>query len=175
MKYEAYRHLKKLWRASEKEYGKLIQKLLAIAFCKAGAVRLIERSTQGIDLEVTLPDERRIALEVKTAQDQKVKVGEKDLEGLASQVEAGLEPYFAFLGSQLLDEWILARYYREEIKPDQAYHLTQLRAFRDRELEDLIRENFNEAVIEECPRLPETSRQAALDQVLRTYPCVATA
>ena len=92
VKYEAYRHLKKLWQASEKEYGKLIQKLLAIAFCKAGAVRLMERSTQGIDLEVTLPDERRIALEVKTAQDRSVKVGEKDLDGLASQWKPAWSP-----------------------------------------------------------------------------------
>ena len=59
MKHEVYRRLSELSEVSEKEYGKLIQKLLAIAFCKAGAIRLIERSTQGIDLEVTLPDERR--------------------------------------------------------------------------------------------------------------------
>ena len=174
MKYEVHRRLMELSQESDKEYGKLIQKLLAIAFCKAGAVRLIERSTQGIDLEVTLRNKRRIALEVKTTQDQSVKFGKKDLDGLASQAEAGLGPYFALLGSQLLDEWILARYYDGEIKPNQQYRLTQLRAYRDGELEDSIRERFDEAVIQ-YTNLPATKRQAALDQVLRSFSCVAVA
>ena len=174
MKHEVHRRLMELSQESDKEYGKLIQKLLAIAFCKAGAVRLIERSTQGIDLEVTLRNKRRIALEVKTAQDESVKFGKKDLDGLASQAEAGLSPYFALLGSQLLDEWILARYYDGEIKPNQQYRLTQLRAYRDRELEDSIRERFDEAVIQ-YTNLPATKRQAALDQVLRSFSCVAVA
>jgi hypothetical protein len=174
MKHEVYRRLSELSEVSEKEYGKLIQKLWAIAFCKAGAVRLIERSTQGIDLEVTLPDERRIALEVKTAQDQSVKFGKKDLDGLASQADAGLEPYFALLGSQLLDEWVLARCYAGEIKPNQQYRLTQLRAYRDKELEDSIREHFDEAVLEHT-NLPEANRQSALDEVLRGFSCVSIA
>lgn len=174
MKYEVYRRLSELSGLSDKEYGKLVQKLLAIAFCKAGAVRLIERSTQGIDLEVTLRDERRIAVEVKTAQDQSVKFGKKDLDGLASQIEEGLEPYFAVLGSELLDEWILARYYGNEIKPNQQYRLTQLRAYRDTGLENSIREQFDQAVIE-CTNLPDTNRQAALDEVLRGFECVSVA
>lgn len=174
MKHEVYRRLSELSEASDKEYGKLIQKLLAIAFCKAGAIRLVERSTQGIDLEVTLPDERRIAVEVKTAQDQSVKFSRKDLDGLASQTEAGLEPYLALLGSQLLDEWILARCYASEIKPNQQYRLTQLRAYRDIELEDSIREHFFEAVIE-YSNLPDANRQAALDEVLRGFSCVSIA
>ena len=174
MKHEVYRRLSELSEVSDKEYGKLIQKLLAIAFCKAGAIRLVERSIQGIDLEVTLQDERRIAVEVKTAQDQSVKFGKKDLDGLASQDKAGLEPYLALLGSQLLDEWILARCYMGEIRPNQQYRLTQLRAYRDQELEDLIREHFDEAVIE-YTNLPDTNRQAALDEVLRGFSCVSSA
>ena len=174
MKHEVYRRLGELSEASDKEYGKLVQKLLAIAFCKAGAIRLIERSTQGIDLEITLPDKRQIAIEVKTARDQTVKFGKKDLDGLASQIEAGLEPYFAVLGSELLDEWILARYHVGEIRPSQQYRLTQLRAYRDTELENLIREHFEAAVIE-YTNLPETNRQGALDEILRAFQCVSVA
>ncbi|ANO51881.1 hypothetical protein [Woeseia oceani] len=174
MKREVYRRLSKLSQESDKEYGKLIQKLLAIAFCKAGATRLVERSIQGIDLEVTLPDERKIAVEVKTAQEQCVKFGKKDLDGLASQAEAALEPCFALLGSQLLDEWILARSCPNEIKPNQQYRLTQLRAYRDKGLEESIRQHFDEAVIE-FTDLPNSSRQAALDEVLRGFSCVSGA
>ncbi len=174
MKQEVHRRLSELSEASDKEYGKLIQKLLAIAFCKAGAVRLVERSTQGIDLEVSLPDLPPIAVEVKTTQDQSVKFGKKDLDGLASQAEAGLEPYLALLGSQLLDEWILARYYAGEIKPTKQYRLTQLRAYRNKEIENLIREHFDEAVIE-YSNLPDENRQAALDEVLRGFSCVSIA
>jgi hypothetical protein len=154
MKHEVYRRLSELSEASDKEYGKLVQKLLAIAFCKAGAIRLIERSIQGIDLEITLPDERQIAVEVKTAQDQTVK--------------------FGVLGSDLLDEWILARYHVGEIRPNQQYRLTQLRAYRDTELENQIRQHFEEAVVE-YTNLPETNRQGALDEVLRGFSCVSVA
>ncbi len=174
MKHEVYRRLSELSQESDKEYGKLVQKLLAIAFCKAGAIRLVERSIQGIDLEVTLPNDRRIAVEVKTAQDQSVKFGKKDLDGLTSQAEAGLEPYFALLGSQLLDEWILARCHMGEIKPNQQYRLTQLRAYRDNELEESIRAHFDEAVLE-YTNFPGTNRQAALDDVLRDFSCVSIA
>jgi hypothetical protein len=68
-----------------KEYGKLVQKLLAIACCESGAVRLIDRSTQGIDLEVTFHDGLRVAFEVKTGQAGTVTFGKKDLDGLAGR------------------------------------------------------------------------------------------
>lgn len=174
MKHEVHRRLTDLASASDKEYGKLVQKLLAIAFCEAGATRVVERSIQGIDLEVTTSDGRNIALEVKTAQDEALSFGKKDLDGLARQAEDGLEPYFAVLGSKLLDEWIIARYFEDEIEPARKYRLTQLRPYRDTGLEDSIRAEFDDAVIK-YSGLPDANRQGALDEVLRAYDCVSIA
>jgi hypothetical protein len=61
-------NFKRFGRAStQKEYGKLVQKLLAIALLGAGADSLTDRSTQGIDLEATIRGKRR-AIEVKTTE-----------------------------------------------------------------------------------------------------------
>ena len=62
MRIEVHRRLRDLAERSGQEYGKLVQKLLAIALCECGATRLTERSTQGIDLEVELPGGRSLAL-----------------------------------------------------------------------------------------------------------------
>ncbi len=59
MKLEVHQRLSELSAAAGKEYGKLVQKLLAIALLDAGAESLTDRSTQGIDLEATIKGKRR--------------------------------------------------------------------------------------------------------------------
>jgi hypothetical protein len=125
---EVHRRLRELAAAQGLEHGKLVQKLLALAFLEAGAVRVTDRSTQGIDLEVTLADGRRVALEVKTTQGETLSLGEKDLEGLRARLGEGFVPYVAILGPHLLDDWIFARFTDGEIRPRQAYPPLLLRA-----------------------------------------------
>lgn len=172
MKLDVHRRLGEIATAQGKGYGKLVQKLLAIAFLEAGAERVTERSVQGIDLEVTLADGRRIALEVKTSEPGAagdVSFGKKDVDGLVAQAEKGISPYFAVLGNRLLDDWILARYEPGEIQPNAAYSPTRLRPYRDRALEALVAETFPEAVGRYAGRAAEGG-QGALDEVLRGYP-----
>ena len=51
---QTYAKLAELRAKTGKEYGKLIQKLLAIALLETEVERLVERSIQGIDLDVTI-------------------------------------------------------------------------------------------------------------------------
>ena len=174
MKPDVRRRLQEISTAKGQEYGKIVQKLLAIAFLAAGAKRLTERSTQGIDLEIELADGRRLAMEVKTSQSEKVSFGTKDVKGLCERQCEGKTPYLALLGPRTLDDWIFARFVDGEILPNRDYALTALRAYRDADLEDSVREPFAAAVVEHATAAIEGG-QAALDAVLRRDPRFATA
>lgn len=172
MKIETYRRLQDLAAHTAQEYGKLVQKLLAIAFCESGATRVTERSTQGIDLEVVLPDGRSLAFEVKTTLTGEVTFGRKDVKGLEARAAQGLTPYFAVLGRRLVDDWLFARFHAGEVQPERAYSPTRLRPYRDGSLEALIGSPFEEVVTRHAGRATE-SGQGALDGVLRAYACYA--
>lgn len=168
MRLEVHRRLADLSEAAGKEYGKLVQKLLAVAFLEAGAGAVTDRSTQGIDLEVEL-DGAALALEVKTTEGGALRFGKKDLDGLAAREAGGARAYLAVLGPGLLDEWTLARFHRGELRPSQSYSLTELRPYRDGALERRVRETFPAAVLAHAAAAARGG-QRALDEVLARYP-----
>ncbi len=173
MRLEVFRRLEMLDGQFALQYGKLVQKLLAIAFCAAGAERVTERGTQGIDLEITRAGGSRLALEVKTTK-SKVVFADKDLAGLGARAAEGFAPYFAVLGPGLLDEWVFAHYCLGEIRSGAAYSPIQLRPYRDPELEGWVRDFFDQAVIEHAA-VAMGEGQSGLDLVLRGYPVFAIA
>lgn len=163
-----HRRLKELREATDKEYGKLVQKLLAIAFLESGVDSLTERSIQGIDLEVGIAG-TRYAFEVKTSEKDSISLGKKDFEGLRSQIEEDVEVYIAVLfGSSLLDEWLMVRYHEGELLPAKKYSQFMLRPYRNRELEDRIRACFDTAVADHA-NTARLERQGGLDHVLEGY------
>ena len=103
-----------------------------------------------------------------------VSFGRKDVKGLVARQEEGFAPYFAVLGSGLLDEWIFARYHEGEIRPGASYALTRLRPYRDRHLEAVVAETFPTVVVRHAGRAAEGG-QPALDEVLRAHPSFAIA
>lgn len=168
MKLEVHQRLSDLSAATGKEYGKLVQKLLAIALLEAGAEGLTDRSTQGIDLEATIKGKRR-AIEVKTTESGAVTLGKKDLEGLAAKEADGARAYVAVLGNRFLDEWTFARFHKGELQPSQSYSVTQLRPYRDHELERSVARHFDEAVLAHADAAARGG-QPALDAVLGAHP-----
>jgi Holliday junction resolvase len=168
MKLEVHQRLSELSTATGKEYGKLVQKLLAIALLEAGAEGLTDRSTQGIDLEATIKGKRR-AIEVKTTESGAVSLGKKDLEGLAAREEGGARAYVAVLGNRFLDEWTFARFHKGELQSSQSYSITQLRPYRDRELERSVAKPFADAVLAHADAAARGG-QPALDAVLAAHP-----
>lgn len=167
MKLEVHQRLSDLSAATQKEYGKLVQKLLAIALLDAGAESLTDRSTQGIDLEATIRGKRR-AIEVKTTETGVISLGKKDLEGLAAREAEGARAYVAVLGNRFLDEWTFARFHRGELQPSQSYSITQLRSYRDRELERAVTKPFADAVLAHADAAARAG-QHALDEVLAAH------
>ncbi len=93
-----------------KEFGKACQLLVAISFCRAGFHRIDERSVQGVDLDIgyhgAFPN---FALEVKTTEHDKVKIGEKDVDGLAAKAQDGYKTAFVVLRLGLLSDWVVAK------------------------------------------------------------------
>ena len=171
MKLDVHRRLGEIATAQGKGYGKLVQKLLAIAFLEAGAEYVTERSVQGIDLEIGLAAGRRIAMEVKTSEPGapgEVSFGKKDIQGLVAHLEKGFLPYFGVLGNRLLDDWIFAAYQPGEIRSDAKYSPTHLRPYRDPDLEALVAATFPEAVVRHARRAEEGG-QGALDEILHGY------
>jgi len=155
------------------EYGKLVQKLLAIAFLDTQVERLVDRSTQGIDLEVTFGGQR-YGFEVKTSETDEIRLVKKDLEGLERQHQDGLDVYLAVLGGGLLDEWIFARFHPGELPAGKNLSTFRLRPYRNRDLEERIRKPFEEAV-DRHTATAISERQSGLDRVLQGYPACGRA
>lgn len=168
MKHATHATLRELSAATGKEYGKLVQKLLAIAFLDAGADDLTDRCVQGIDLELGVAG-RRLAFEVKTCEGGGLTLGKKDLDGLARERDAGREAFVAALGDRPTDEWVFARFAPDELPASKRIPLFGLRAYRDRELEQRVARAFERAV-ERHATAAARGGQAALDEVLATYP-----
>lgn len=168
MKRETHAQLRELADDSGKEFGKLVQKLLALALLDAGAEELYERSVQGIDLECEI-DGRPVSIEVKTCEARRLKLGRKDLAGLEDRARAGREAWLAVLGSGALDDWRFARVHPGEILPQKDILLVELRAGRDAALEARVREPFARA-LERHAEIAARRGQSGLDAVLRDHP-----
>ncbi len=174
MNFDTHRRLGDLAEATGQEYGKLVQKFLAIAFCESGAHRVTERSTQGIDIEVVLADGRPLAVEVKTTLTGVVTFASGNINGLENSLARGYEPYLAVLGSRLVDDWLLARFWTGEIQANRTYSPNRLRPYRDAALEALLSPLFEQAVVKHGDTAMR-DRQGGLDAVMRAYRCYAAA
>jgi hypothetical protein len=151
-----------------REYGKLVQKLLAIAFLETDVKKLVERSTQGIDLELEIAGERYM-FEVKTSESDSIRLGPKDLEGLDRCVEEGAKVYLAVLTNGYLEDWILARYTPREFPAGKKLTSFPFRAHRDSDLEGRILTAFNR-VVDAHVHTAIAERQSGLDELLHRYP-----
>lgn len=173
MRVETVDRLAHLRETRGKEYGKLVQKVLALAFLEAGASRVTERSIQGIDLEVEL-DGRKLVFEAKTTETGSVKLGAKDTKGLDARRDEGYETYIAVLGIGLLDEWVFARYTPGEPAKGVAYSPLALRPYRDRELEARIADLFEDLLAQHLTGAADRG-QEYLNEVLEGHPAFALA
>jgi hypothetical protein len=168
VKHETHEKLAQLRAAVGREYGKLVQKLLAVAFLETDVQKLVERSTQGIDLEMEIAGERCV-FEVKTSESDSVRLRPKDLEGLDRLVEDGARVYLAVLTNAPFEEWILARYVPGEFPTGRDLTSFPFRAHRDRDLEQRILSAFDR-VVDRDVHVAITRRQGGMDEVLQRYP-----
>jgi hypothetical protein len=145
-----------------REFGKLCQKLLAIAFQRAGFGHVVERGVQGVDVDAAGPG-GKFSAEVKTTRSGIVKFEPKDVEGLRNRRRDGYHSLLAALRLSPLSDWIIANSERLEAG---VLSFDRLRPYRRHDLEDQLRPVFAEVVAEHAPATM-TGAQAYLDGVLR--------
>jgi len=147
MKIRTYELLEDLHgKFGAQEFGKICQKLLAIAFQKAGYKHIVERGVQGVDIDAAKNNEEKYAIEVKTTTKDTVKFGIKDKESLQERAKDGYKPILAILHLAILSEWYFVK--ADKIKPKTNLSIVLLRPYRLRDLEESISPFFNEAVEE---------------------------
>ena len=146
METETYGRLEKLHaKYGSREFGKLCQKLLAIAFQMAGYGHIVERGVQGVDIDVAKEKGSKYAIEVKTTTKKYINFEVKDMEGLQRRKKDGYQPILAVLCLNMFSDWIFAK--ADRLKPGSIY-VARLRAYKLCELEKCIAPFFDKALNE---------------------------
>lgn len=165
MKTETFERLTRISDKYEqtREFGKLCQQLVALAFDLAGfkvnEVRLVE----GVDIDVLAQSGEKYAVEVKTTVLKSIKFGQKDVDGLQKRKEDGYQPVLAVLRLERFSDWIFAN--ADTIKPGSIY-IDSLRVHRLHDLGERICPLFDEATKDHYNGIMQNA-QKYLDNILR--------
>src|SRR3989304_7625456 len=89
-------------------FGKITQKLLALAFYDAGFHDVVERGVQGADIDVANPVGEKYTLEVKTTDERSIPISKENIDALEARASDGYVPLIAALRMRLLEDWIIA-------------------------------------------------------------------
>jgi len=128
-------------------YGKIAQKLLALAFYEAGFRHVVERGVQGVDIDVASSAEEKYALEVKTTDGESITISNENIEALRERAKDGYVPLIAALRMQLFEDWMFGKIPLGQLRAG-SLPLRRLRAYRLRALETLVCPAF-EAVVKQ--------------------------
>jgi len=143
MKTSTYRRLCALrQRHGPREFGKLCQKLLALAFHQGGCSHVAERGVQGVDIDAAWEGEKYTA-EIKTTRTGFVQLGAKDILGLAQRRQDGYRPLVGVLQISPLADWLFADATQLQAG---ACWLDALRPLRQPVLENRLRPLFDEVL-----------------------------
>jgi hypothetical protein len=145
------------------EFGKICQKLLAIAFHSGGYGHVVERGVQGVDVDAAREGGEKYSLEVKTTEKDAIVFGRKDEEGLSSRAKDGYRPLLAVLQVGPLSEWYFVESKRARVG---TVIVESLRPYRQRELERVISPLFEDAVEAHHSGIMKVG-QEYLDNILR--------
>lgn len=166
MKTEIYEKLERLYQKfGAREFGKICQKFLAIAFKKAGFKYAAEseRGVQGIDIGEAVRGNEKYSIEVKTTRLNTVQYGLKDEMALLNQKSKGFQPVLAVLKLDRFSSWFFVR--ADNLKHGSIF-IDRLRAYRLHELENEISRFFDEVINEHFENTLREG-QSYLDRVLK--------
>jgi Holliday junction resolvase len=151
-------------RHGPREFGKICQKLLALAFRAGGCPHVVERGVQGVDIDAAWEGEKYTA-EIKTTRSSTVYIAPKDVTGLESRSRDGYRPMLGVLRLSPLSDWLLV----------DAIHLKAggvsidlLRPYRHPSLEPRLRVLFD-GVLETHFEPTHIESQTYLDRILREW------
>jgi hypothetical protein len=141
---ELYRSLRDLHaKHGPREFGKIVQKLLALTFRLAGFERIVERGVQGVDVDAASELGERYAIEVKTTQSRCISFGPKDRDGLQARERDGYRPLLGILRLSPLSDLLLIH---PATLPCRRLRVASLGPYRFRELEGRLQPWFAVAV-----------------------------
>ena len=142
MTIETFERLLQLRERYRLEFGKLCQKLLALAFHAAGYGIMNERGVQGVDIDVA-DKHGKYSIEVKTTDGEAVAFERKDADGLATRRQDGYRSVLAILQIKLFADWMFVNADR---LPPRQWPVEGLRAGRIHDLEQRVAPRFDEIV-----------------------------
>ncbi len=90
-----------------RQFGKICQKLLAVAFRAGGCDHLVERGVQGVDIDAAWGG-IKYTTEVKTTTTAAIHLAAKDITGLRSRQADGYHPLLGVLRLAPLADWLVA-------------------------------------------------------------------
>ena len=128
-------------------FGKIAQKLLALSFRRIGFAHIIERSVEGVDIDIARDGDDKFAIEVKTTERLSVRLDDGNVHALHDRARDGYLPVIAALRLAIFEKWVLAQVPLEELRAGEML-VDSLRAYRMKDLEDALEPAF-EAVVEQ--------------------------
>ena len=126
-------------------FGKIAQKLLALAFYDAGYPYIVERGVQGVDIDAANAQDKKYALEVKTTDSDTISISQDNIDALQDRASDGYVPIIAALRVQMFEQWVIARFPLNQIRPGSIL-LSRLRAYRVDDLEASVNPAFETVV-----------------------------
>lgn len=153
MKTRTFDHLQRLrGKYGPGIFGKIVQKLLALAFYNIGAPHVVERGVQGVDIDVETSEGEKYALEVKTTDSDAVPITRENLDALADRANDGYAPLIAALRMKMFEDWIIASIPLSQLQPG-SFPLRKLRAYRLKLIEASVSPSFEAIVNEHATRV----------------------
>lgn len=128
-------------------FGKIAQKLLALSFCRMGFTHVVERTVEGVDIDIAREGQDKFALEVKTTEVQSFRLDEGNVHALRDRARDGYLPVIAALRLAVFEKWILAQVPLDELCAGNIL-VDVLRAYRMKELEASLGPAFADVVEE---------------------------
>jgi Holliday junction resolvase len=132
-----------------RRFGKITQKLLALALHESGFEHVVEREVQGVDIDAAARDGRKYALEVKTTEGENIPISQENLDALKDRTKDGYTPVVALLRMQMFEDWIFAGIPLGSLGAGSVPR-TRLLSYRIKELETLVCASFEHVVDEHC-------------------------
>lgn len=151
------------------ESGKILQKLLAMALLRVGYDFQVERSIQGVDIDVKNRETgERHSFEVKTSISSAITIGSKDIEGLEARKEDGYETFFAVLCLPLCfsEGWIICP--SDGLQTGQ-HNASRFLRKRNAALSDKVNSIFPALMAEAGPGILECEAGAAMRHMRQEY------
>ena len=130
-------------RFQPRKFGRICQKLLALALRSAGYDHVVEREVQGVDVDAARIGGPRYSIEVKTTKGPTIALSAKDFECLRQRLADNYLTVIAVLRLSPLGDWIAID--STKVRPG-SYLIDKLSAYSIRHLESEMRSAFGEVL-----------------------------